>query len=256
MKLVFKRGKQRKLINEVINKIGSERKVSRLTGISTGAIYRYKTETALIAGNKLNKLLTLISKTKTDFKESILTQKSETWGQKKGGLLLVKKKKALGTFDDTIFRLKKLSSERMKAWHLRTREQNPVKYYTLQYERFKKVGKYSSFCGSLKVRNALEAKVASFLASEEIKFEYESCLILGKKAYFPDFKIGNLLIEATFWSHPSIHKISYLTAKVNNYKAAGYNVIFFVPASHRNFYKQIGSTLISNLRDLRRFMPR
>lgn len=256
MKYVFKQGEQRNLILEAVKKAGSERKLSRVTGISTGALYRYKFEKAYIPHVRLNKILRLLGKNFGDIRESVKEKLSDSWGQKKGGLLLIKKKKSEGTFEETIEKLKQLSSERMKQWHAKIRAEDPLKYHTTQYDRFKKIGGYSVFCGNIKVRNQLEAQIANFLNLQNVKFEYEPCLLLNGKAYFPDFKIGNLIIEATFWSRPKKDKIDYLKTKVKAYKSSGYNILFFVPDSHRNFYKQIGSTLVSNLQDLRGFMPR
>lgn len=256
MKYVFRQSKQRKLIVEAVKKAGSERKLSRVTGISKGALYRYKFEKAYIPHVRLVKLLSILGKDFDYVQGGVIEKLSDSWGQRKGGLLLIQKKKEEGTFKVTIEKLKQLSSERMKQWHIKTREENPLKYHIIQYDRFKKVGDYSIICKNIKVRNWLEAELANFLNSRNIKFEYEPCLILESKAYFPDFKVGNLIIEATFWSRPQKGKIDYLKTKVKAYKSVGCNVIFFVPESHRNFYKQIGSTLVSNLQDLRGFMPR
>lgn len=249
MKVVFKPGKQKELLTDVIKKVGSERKVSNLTGISKGAIYRYRTEKALIPTERLNRLLAL-TKRKTEFSSQIVKELCDNWGQIKGGLKLIDKKRKAGTFQITIDKLKKASSERMKAWHRAEREKSPINYHILQYERFKKIGGYNIDCGFIKVRNSLEAEISKILRLNKVDFEYEPCIVIGSKAYFPDFKVGNYLIEATYWSHPSANKLSYLKKKVNDYKHAGYHILFVIPSSHRKFYKGIGSTIISDVSKL------
>lgn len=255
MRCVFKQGKQRELLIESIKKVGSKRKLSKLTGFSKGAIYKYKFEKIYISTFRLSKILNILGKDFKDVKEDVKEQLPDSWGQKKGGLSLINKKKKEGTFETTIAKLKQVSSKRMKNWHAITKKKDPLKYFELQYNRFKKVGEYPIICNNIRVRNWLEAKIAEFLTAQNIKFEYEPCIIIQGKAYFPDFKVGNLLIEATFWSHPKKEKINYLNSKINDYKMVGYNIIFFVPTSHRNFYKGLGSTLVSDLEDLTRFVP-
>jgi hypothetical protein len=255
MRCVFKQGKQRELLIKSIEKVGSERKLSKLTGFSKGAINRYKFEKHHMPTARLSKIAAILCMDINEVKRDIIRQLPNSWGQKKGGLAAVSKKKKEGTFESNIEMLRQISSERMKRWHAITKKRNPLKYFQLQFDRFKKVGNYPIVCNNIKVRNWLEAEIAEFLSAQRIKFEYETCIIVKGKAYFPDFKAGNLLIEATFWSHPRKERIDYLNSKISDYEEAGYEVVFFVPPSHRKFYKELGSTVLSDLKDLKRVPP-
>ncbi len=181
---------------------------------------------------------------------------SQNWGRVKGGNALIKKKVKDGTLGETIDRLKKASSARMKIWHQDMKKNCPEEYYRLQYERFKKVGKgyQIRLDNGISVRSELEAMVGNFLAEYFPSFQYESYLNVGGKVYFPDFAYKNVIIEVTEWKHPSKEKIQRLMEKAKAYNLASYMVCFFIPLRYRKFYKELRSPIFSALPDLKHFI--
>ena len=136
------------------------------------------------------------------------------------------------------------------------RENQPKKYFTWQYERFKKIGKGYRFTlkNNILVRNRLEQEIGNFLITEFNEMEYEPYLFIEGKAYFPDFRYRNVIIEATEWRHPSAVKINALKKKVRDYRKLGYRTIFFIPNTHRNFYKGLNNSVVSALPDLKQLI--
>ncbi len=196
-----------------------------------------------------------LNRTEKEIEKDIQEKLPYLWGRIKGGRMLIRLKKQNGTFVDTVERLKKVNSKRMKRWHRYMKKHEPEAYYTSQYERFKKIGKYSSLTKKgFKVRNRLEKIVADFLFSLGLDFEYEPYILLNGHAYFPDFKIGNILIEATEWKNPTRQKLSRLKRKHDDYLKAGYRVCFFIPLKYRKFYKEIDSSIVSALPELKDFL--
>ncbi len=250
----FKKGEQKALIQKAIVKAGSEKKLAKLTKIPAGSIYALKFEKRNLSSNNAEKLCNYLQ---INLINSYEIQKlPKNWGQIKGGRNLIKRKIESNTLQDTIRKLKKASSEKMKQWHKNMKENEPEKYYKWQYERFKKIGKGYIFdlINGIKVRNALEKEVGDFLIKNFRSIKYEQYLNMNGKAYFPDFIYRNVIIEVTGWKHPDENKIKHLIEKINNYTQSGYSVCFFVPQIYRKFYKEIESHIISTLPELRDFI--
>jgi len=247
----LKKGKLREIALRAITKAGSERKLAKLISIPKGSIYALKFEKRNLSEKYSEKLCDYL---KIGFEnldiEEIL---SDNWGQIKGGNNLIKKKKTEGTFKETISRLKKSSSKRMKKWHRHMKKNEPEKYHTWQYERFKKIGKGYQFSliNGIKVRNLLEKMVGDFLCKNIDSFDYEPYMNIKGKAYFPDFVYNKTIIEVTEWKNPSVDKINKLKRKEKDYKKEGYNVVFFIPRLYRKFYKGLNSPVISALPELK-----
>lgn len=256
MILKLKKGKQKEIITWAITKAGSEIKLSKLIGIPKGSFYRYKFEKHNLPKNRLIILLTFIGKDFDDYRENIEKELPENWGKVKGGLNLIQKKKKEGTFDKTIEQLRKISSERMKKWHWEMKKKYPKGYHLLQYSRFKKIRGCYTF--RLKdqtlVRNSLEKEIGDFLLSENISFEYEPYLNTNGKVYFPDFKIGNLVVEVTGWKLHENERLQRMRTKVKKYQENGHKVIFFIPEKLRKFYKELGCPIVSTLPDLKKLL--
>lgn len=257
MRIKFKKGEQKKLILFAINKAGTERKLSKLINLSKGSIYGYKHEIRTLPEERFKKLLNFLNLKEEDFAiDSIL---DNNWGQKLGGKAVVLSKKAKNTFNRDMDRLKQLSSIRMKKWHREMKQTNPEFYYKLQYKRFKKIRKHPFLItkNRVRVRNSFEKEVADFLYENKISFIYEPYVNINKKAYFPDFVIGNnILIEVTAWKHPDTFRLSYLKKKIKDYISCKYQIIFYIPKQYRNFYKEIDEFIISDLETLKsKIMP-
>lgn len=169
----------------------------------------------------------------------------------------MKQKKINGTFNATIKKLKESSSIRMKQWHRDMKQKSPREYHIWQYERFKMIGGgyKCKLLNGIPVRNKLEREVGDFLLSQKIRFDYEPYININGKAYFPDFKINNIIIEVTEWKHPSSDKIINLQMKVKNYDDSGFETIVFIPPNLRKFYKPVNCTIVSSLTDLRNILP-
>jgi len=258
MFLKLKKGKQKEIIQKAITKAGSERKLCKVIDMSKGALYRYKSELGNIPKYRLRKIVKFLSEDMIIYSKYILEDLPKNWGRVKGGINCVNKKKKEGIFQETIERLRKVSSKRMKQWHKEMKENYPKKYHMWQYERFKKVGRGYTYelMNKVLVRNMLEKTIGDFLISNKIKFEYEPYVNIKGRAYFPDFKIKNNIIEVTEWRHPDKDKISKLKKKIKDYKENHFDAILYIPKSVRKFYKSIDGSIISTLPELKKaLMP-
>jgi|GEM_PF-1581057 len=258
MFLKFKKGKQAKFIIQAIIKAGSERKLAKIIGIPKGTIYGYKFEVNNISDVRFKIILGFLGDPYSKYRQHIIKELPSNWGKVKGGINCVVKKKQDGTFRETIEKLRKVSSKRMKNWHDQMKRDYPKEYHIWQYERFKKVGRGYTYHlkNQIPVRNKLERKIGNFLISEGINFEYEPYLNVGGKAYFPDFKTNNIVIEVTEWMHPSSKKLAYLNKKIKDYKFNSMVVIMFIPPNIRKFYKEIDGycNITSTLQDLKELL--
>lgn len=252
----FKKGKQTKLINEAILKAGSERKLSKVTGIPKSSIHNLKFEKRNLSELTAEKIFKFLKISKKDVELNIAETLSDNWGRIKGGLNLIKIKREKGILDQTILNLNKASSKYMKEWHKLMKENEPEMYYVGQYEKFKKVGKGYTFVleNGTKVRNLLEKEVGDFLIKICPKIKYEHYLNISGKAYFPDFLYKDKIIEVTEWSHPGVERINYLKKKIEDYQKEGYFICFFIPKKFRKFYKELDNHIISDLLALNKFI--
>ena len=259
MFLKLQKGKQKEIIQKAIIKAGSERKLCKAVKISKGALHRYKFEIVNIPKNRFLDMLKFLNIDLGAYKAFVIEELPDNWGRVKGGINCVARKKEEGTFQDTVERLKKVSSKLMKQWHKNMRENHPREYHIWQYERFKKVGRGYIHClvNGIKVRNLLEKRVGDYLIMNDFRFEYEPYLNIKGKVYFPDFKVGNKVIEVTEWRHPDKDKMIYLKNKINLYRVNKLKAVFFIPKTVRKFYKGIEGSIISTLPDLKKsLMPR
>lgn len=254
--LQLKSGKLRELLIQAINKAGSERVLAKLIKISKSHVHALKQERRHLSNIYASRLLYFLELPADALKDNIITYLPTNWGMINGGRKVVQLKKMRGTFEKEMRTLKKLSSARMKLWHKHMREESPREYYTWQYKRFKKIDggyKLKTYNGIF-VRNKLEKEIADFLSSCQFIFEYEPYLNVDGKCYFPDFRVGNCIIEATEWKHPTKEKLCSLQIKLMKYKQAGFRVCFFIPLKYRNFYKELGNFVTSDLEQLKNFL--
>jgi len=253
MYIKLRKGYQRKLLTRAIKKAGSERKLAKIVAIPNTTISNLKLEKNNISESKFTKIC---SHLKID--PNCIAKKTlpKNWGQIKGGRNLIIKKKQEKTFDVTIQKLKIGSSKYMKKWHSDMKKNHPAEYYTWQYERFKKIGKGYRYklSNGIYVRNTLEQDVGNYLLKYFAQLKYEPYLNINGKAYFPDFKINNVLIEVTEWKHPSISKIRKLNTKISDYKKQGFIICFYIPKAYRKFYKGLICSVESALPKLADFI--
>ncbi len=252
----FKSGKLKNLLKQAIAKAGSERKLSKMVSMPKGTIYHLKSETRNLSEQNARKILQFLDIEMSDILGDIVEQLPDNWGQRKGGKIQVLKLKQVGKFDKSMKQLRISSSVYMKNWHRKMRINNPEEYHKWQYERFKKIdgGYKHSLSNGTKIRNELERLVGNFLLKHLKSIDYEPYINVNGKAYFPDFKFKNKIIEVTEWKNPSLKKLNYLKKKVSDCKLAGYSVCFFVPERYRKFYKALDCLVVSDLSELLDFV--
>ncbi len=245
----FPRGKQKELLDSAIAKAGSERRLEQILKIPNSTINEYRNELYKMNYERFQAILNYLNlnESKLDFK--IVSEKD--W-LKRGGKKAYKNSVANGSFEKIHKKMRLGSSERMTKWHKDMKANNRESYYKLQYERFKKIGnyKYKTKRGEL-VRNELEQCIADFLYDFGCDYSYEPYLALDNCVYFPDFRVGNLIIESTMWR--GFQKAYSLKNKINNLEKGGYKVLVVVPDGLRKYYKTIKDYII-NLNHLKKYL--
>ena len=166
------------------------------------------------------------------------------WGQEKGGFSVQEKYRKENRQLEISDELKKASSQYMKNWHAEMKKLEPKSYFSLQHARFKSISGYKFIANKgHKVRNKFEQEVANTLHSIPVDYEYEPLIKISETSMFPDFKIGNLVIECTSWKGES--KARLLAVKIQKYEEAGFVVRVVIPENLRSFYKSIENHIIS-----------
>ena len=248
-RIVFNKGMQGLLIKKAILMANTEKELSLLTNIPESSIYQYKTEKSTIPVYRLKSILKILEMDLQDISEGIIKTLPQDWGRKKGGINCYLKKKKEGTFDRNLKLLKQGSSLYTKQWHKEMREKDPESYYKMQYERFKKIGGYKYKTEkNEKVRNILEKKIADYLSQRKISYEYEPFVMINEKAYFPDFKVKDTIIEATMWRGNL--KIDRLIEKQKAFTKEGYKFLVVVTESVKKYYKNKGFSLTTDVNQI------
>lgn len=249
MFIKMRRGELRKLVVAAIKKAGSERKLIKATGIPSITIYYYKNEIYNISEERFNLIVHFLGLSDVEARAKVRYRLPGNWGRVKGGKNCLAMKKRSGTWESNFKKMMKGSSEKLKALHRKMKKENPDQYHLDQYRRFKKIGgyKYTSIRGE-KVRNALEMKVANNMYRNNVEYEYEP-LVKGERSYyFPDFKIGSLIIECTMWKGEE--KAYRLLHKIRDLEKAGFRIIVIVPPELRRFYKALDTYLTTDFSEL------
>lgn len=246
MRIRFQEGKQKWLVEKAIKKAGSERKLKKITKIPNQTINQYRNEYTYISEQRLNIILNFLKLDKEKIKDLIQERLHDDWGRHKGGISLIYKHKENGTYDSYLHYLKKRAKKVFSKMHKEMKKQNPEKYYLSQYEKFKKIGKYKYITKrGEKVRNELEKNTADFLYSSGLKYKYEPYIFINNSAYFPDFKVGKLILECTAWR--GYLKVKKLKKKLKDFENEGFNVRFIIPPEITKFYKPFKDKIITDL---------
>lgn len=139
--------------------------------------------------------------------------------------------------------MRESSSREMKKWHSKMKQNNPDKYYEIQHSRFRRVGnkKLKTKNGEF-VKNKLELYFANLLFKNNIKYEFEPEIKISNKTYFPDFKVGKILVECTYWKGKD--KAIQLKKKNKTYKSAGFKPFVLIPKRLESFYKCIQKQIV------------
>ncbi len=239
---------QKEIVQKAVKKAESERKLSKILNIPKSSINEYKNGRKLPLSRYKNiiKFLGIDSEIAKEMIKKIL---DDNWKQKLGGEEVVRIKKENGTFQKNLNQLREASSLRMKKWHFEMKNSHRKRYYTIQYERFKKIGgyKFVSKRGE-RVRNILEKKVADMLYNSKIDYEYEKYIDIDGKVFFPDFKINNIIIECTMWDGKE--KAYKLLERIKIMKKVNLNVFVCVPKKLENLYKPVDKFLFTDIDEL------
>jgi len=249
MFIKMNKGELRKLIVAAIRKAGSERKLIKATGIPSITLYYYKNETYNISEERFRAIVLFLGIPEAEANAKIRHKLPSNWGRIKGGKNCLSSKKMNGTWQSNFEKMMVGSSRNLKAWHRKMKKEKPIEYYMDQYRRFKKIGgyKYTSARGE-KIRNSLEMKVADMLYRKGIVYEYEP-LVKGEDGYyFPDFRIGSLIIECTMWRGEE--KAYKLLCKIRDLEKAGFRIIVVIPPELRRFYKALDTYLTTDFSEL------
>jgi len=246
MRIKFKEGKQKWLMEKAIKKAGSERKLKIIIKIPNQTINHYRTEYTNISRDRLNLIIGFLKINKEKVEKLIEKKLNENWGRKKGGIELINKHKKNGTYNQYLIYLKKRGKKIFTNMHKDMKKKDPEGYHIMQYQKFKKVGlyKYKTKRGEL-VRNELEKNTADLLYSLGLHYEYEPYIKVNKSVYFPDFKIGNLILECTAWR--GYLKVKKLKKKLRDFEKEGFNVRFIIPSEIKKFYKPLNNKIITDL---------
>lgn len=242
---------QIKLVDNAVKKAGSERKLENITHIPDASINRYKKVTSRLPYNRFKQLLSFLKLKETDFKFELIDERTY---RVNGGKAVYQKYLKENRFAEIHKKMRQGSSKMMKKWHKTMKQDKPEEYYTLQYSRFKKIAQYKfKTKRGEPVRNKLEQVVANKLFELEVDYAYEPYIKGLKAPYFPDFKIGNLIIECTMWK--GVEKAYSLLKKIQDLENTGYTVKVIIPNRLIRFYKPIEKNIIS-IEELTNLMPR
>lgn len=242
----LKEGLLKKLTSKAINKSGNIRNLERDISIPRSTLGEYHLEKRAISKNNLSKLEIFLGKKVS--KKEILKEMPDNWKQKKGGINSVKTKRKLGTFKEQLNRARKKAENKSSEWHKKMKKENPEKYYTSQYEKFKKIGEYKfTTLNGEKVRNNLEKETADKLKKLKIAYRYEPYINIQNKAFFPDFILKDkIIIECTAWR--GYDKAIKLKKKIK-YLEKKYKVYVLIPKALNKYYKILNNHLIFDLNE-------
>lgn len=249
MFLKLKKGVLRNLVSKAIKKSGTIRKLEKRIKMSRSSISDYQLEKRIIKDDNLKKLIDYIKILVKE--EDIIDRLPDNWKQIKGGKRCVETKKKNGTYQEQLKQCQKKGSEGIRLWHKDMKENNSKKYYSMQYEKFKKVGGYKFITeNGEKVRNKFEKETADLLRSLKINYKYEPLVKIGDKCFFPDFLIDkNIIIECTEWRGSD--KAIKLRDKIE-YLKRQYEVFVLIPKPLKRYYEILNQHLLLGMDDLRK----
>ena len=245
MRCVLSKGKQRELLINTKLSLGlSWRGLARKIGISYTTIREWRDEKWSIQLAVFNKIIEVCPESKC-YENYVTELKEDTWGQKVGGRTTKQRKH--GFFDPAYSQQSgswksKGGQTGVRKWHVRMKNEHPEEYRRIQYSRIKKSLKYKCEFNGQKYRNNLELEVARILTEQLVEFEYERPLNWDNRFYFPDFTLGKLVIECTFWNNV-LQKTKELSQKIEDYRKLNLRTVIVTT----NRYLEKYSELLANL---------
>lgn len=188
-RIKFRDGKQKELITLASKRIGSLRKLSNILGIKFGYFWYYMSEQVTLPYSVFIKLVKI-----SDLDEKWVRMKyvgqvlPYNWGRVKGSIetnRIVKERLKDPSYRRRWYRKylklgKIMKGKLIKNWELGFRKTGRRNVIGPRGERMFNDG---------------EKKIAEFLLSRGLEYEYEPKLQFGGKVYFPDFVSGGFIIE-------------------------------------------------------------
>lgn len=238
---------QKEIIDSAIEKAKTYRNMAKELDIPKASISRYRNLGA-IPEKRFRRIITFLKLKESELK---IIKRENNWKQILGGKRGVKLKKEKGTFTKQLKKAQKSGARKLKEWHKKMKKEDPEKYYSLQYEKFKKIYGYKQITeNNEKVRNLLEKEVADKLKELKIKYEYEPLIKVGKRWFFPDFLIDDkIIIECTAWEGKE--KAYQLRDKIRYFNSK-YKTFVVIPKHLYRKYKILDKHLILELDELAR----
>lgn len=216
---MFSKGKQRELLLSTKEKLCLPwRDLASKLGIGYTTLREWRDEKWSMQLDVFNKIIDACPEQK-NFEKYITERKEDAWGQKLGGFRTKQRKHG---FLDPAYTKQSISWKSKggqigsRKWHVRMKNEKPEEYHRIQYDRIKQSLKYKCEFNGRKYRNNLELEIARILSENHVEFEYERSLNCGNRFYFPDFIIGELVVECTFWNDVE-QRAKELSEKIENY---------------------------------------
>ena len=231
---------QKDLCAKAIKQAGFEKKLCKLLKIPSSSFYAYKNALYKLPFFRFKRIIAYLRIPKCSISFELVDCNDS---RRIGGKKAYEKSVSQGRFEEIHSKMRKASSKYMKNWHSKMKLTNKKQYYELQYSRFKKIGGYftKTIRGDL-VRNWLEREVADFLHSNGVSYEYEKLVLANNNVYFPDFVVGNIIIDCTYWK--GLYKLPSLKKKISDLKKENFVVFIVIPKALASFYKPIENNII------------
>lgn len=220
-RIKFKKGKQSKFLRLAAKRVGSLRGLARFIGIPWGYFWYYLDEQITLPGKIFKKILPLTSisqeEVMTGWIDKLLPK---NWGAIKGAIKTSKiiKKKL------------KENEEYRKKWIEKCKKGGAVfkdKMIKNWDIGFRKAGRRKVIGPKgEKMFNQGEKNIATYLLSKGIDYEYEPLIRINGRPYFPDFIVGNMIIERCGFITKNYADI--LKRKINDYVYQWKGLIIFV----------------------------
>lgn len=185
-RLLFKKGKQREFLELASKNIGSLRKLAKFLNLGWGNFWYYLDERITLP-YKLFKKIILLGDIKEEIILNLWVEKvlPQNWGRIKGGIKTGQKLRTDTKFQRKWKRIRKIAGKKIR-----------IKYINNWDIGFRKIGKRNVIGPkSEKMFNEGERKIAQWLLNRGINYEYEKLIKLNNNFYFPDFLVGDIIIE-------------------------------------------------------------
>ena len=245
MRCIFRKGKQRELLISTKQELGlSWRELAKKLGIGYTTLREWRDEKWSMQQVVFDKLIN-VCPGQAKFRNFIVEIKEDNWGRARGGF---KTKELRHGFFNTEYAEQSAGWKSKggqigtRNWHAKMKNEHPYEYGKIQYDRIKQSLKYKFEFNGQKYRNYLELAVAKILTKRGNPFEYERSVNYGIKCYFPDFTIGELVVECTFWDDVA-QKAKELSDKIQNYRKLKIETIVVTSERYVKNYSELLSHL-------------